>query len=58
MAFKTRIEPDDLKRFKILYNRMNLTTDEKRYYKGLLKGYEGELQFDLLTESCKVIHSF
>ena len=50
MPFKARVESEDLKRFKILDQRMLLTADEKKYYKALLKGYEGEVQFDSLTE--------
>ncbi|WP_026576567.1 nuclease-related domain-containing protein [Bacillus sp. UNC438CL73TsuS30] len=50
MPFKARIESDDLKRFKILNGRMELTADEKRYLSSLIKGFEGEVKFDLLTE--------
>jgi predicted RNA-binding Zn-ribbon protein involved in translation (DUF1610 family) len=50
MAFKSRSEPLNLKRMKILNNRMDLTDNEKQYYSNLKKGFEGEMNFDLLTE--------
>ncbi|MDR6998241.1 nuclease-related domain-containing protein [Neobacillus niacini] len=50
MPFKARIESDDLKRFKILKERTELTSYEKRYLQSLIKGFEGEVQFDLLVD--------
>ncbi|MDN3018409.1 nuclease-related domain-containing protein [Paenibacillus sp. BSR1-1] len=50
MAFKPRIESKELKILRILNTRMELTADEKKHYFNLKKGYEGEVQFDLLTE--------
>ncbi|MEH7331462.1 nuclease-related domain-containing protein [Neobacillus drentensis] len=50
MAFKSRIESKELKILRILNTRMELTADEKKHYFNLKKGYEGEVQFDLLTE--------
>ncbi|MDR7000684.1 nuclease-related domain-containing protein [Neobacillus niacini] len=40
----------DLIKFEILDFRMDLTIDQKRYFGGLEKGFEGEIQFDLMTE--------
>ncbi|WML48996.1 nuclease-related domain-containing protein [Neobacillus sp. PS3-34] len=50
MPFKSRTEPEKLKILRVLNSRMNLTADEQKYYLNLEKGYEGEVQFDLLTE--------
>jgi hypothetical protein len=50
MAFKDRTESNLLKCLRILNIRMELTEDERRYYLNLKKGYEGEIQFDLITE--------
>lgn len=54
MAYKTRIESKELKILRILNTRMNLQADEKRYYLNLEKGFEGEVEFDLLTEKLSV----
>ncbi|MGG1676898.1 nuclease-related domain-containing protein [Neobacillus sp. NRS-1170] len=50
MAFKPRIEPLELRILRILNTRMELTEEERRNYFNLEKGYQGEVQFDLLTE--------
>lgn len=50
MAYKARSESDELKILRILNTRMDLSAEEKKYYSNLEKGYEGEVQFDLLTE--------
>jgi hypothetical protein len=50
MAFKDRMESDEIKILRILNTRMNLTVDQQKYYFYLVKGFEGEVQFDLLTE--------
>ncbi|WML48568.1 NERD domain-containing protein [Neobacillus sp. PS3-34] len=50
MIFKSRTEPEKLKILRVLNTRMILTPEEKKYYLNLEKGYEGEVQFDLLTE--------
>jgi hypothetical protein len=50
MPFKARTVPGELIILRILNKRMDLTEDEKKYYLYQEKGYEGEVQFDLLTE--------
>jgi hypothetical protein len=50
MPLKPRMESDELKIWRILNTRMDLTEKEKKYYLNKEKGYEGEVQFDLLTE--------
>ncbi|MCM2535789.1 NERD domain-containing protein [Neobacillus pocheonensis] len=50
MPFKARTESIELKILRILDLQMNLTVDEQKYYLNLEKGFEGEVQFDLLTE--------
>jgi hypothetical protein len=47
---KARTESALLKMLRILNTRMDLTIDDQKYYLNLKKGYEGEVQFDLLTE--------
>ncbi|MDR7078978.1 hypothetical protein J2Y03_004035 [Neobacillus niacini] len=60
MPFKARSESLVLKTLRILSKRMKLTADEQRYYLNQEKGYEGEVQFDLLTEklqhSCHILN--
>ncbi|MGG3469710.1 nuclease-related domain-containing protein [Neobacillus pocheonensis] len=53
MVFKPRFESKELKILRILNNRMALTEDEKKHYHNLKKGFEGEVQFDFLTEQLK-----
>lgn len=50
MIVKPRKEPTELSILKLLDARMNLSSEQKRYYFNLKKGYEGELQFDSLVE--------
>ncbi|MEH7503487.1 nuclease-related domain-containing protein [Neobacillus drentensis] len=50
MAYKPRFETGELLILRILDKRMNLTAEEHQYYKNKEKGFEGEFQFDLLTE--------
>ncbi|MEH7334991.1 nuclease-related domain-containing protein [Neobacillus drentensis] len=50
MAFKGRVESDELKSLRILNIRMELSEQEKRHLFNLEKGYDGEVNFDLLTE--------
>src|SRR4051812_33780847 len=50
MAYKPRIEKDELKILRSLNARMDLTEKDKKHYYKLKKGYEGEVMFDLLTE--------
>ena len=50
MAFKERIESDEIKIFRILDNRMTLPSKEKQIYSNLEKGFKGEVMFDQFTE--------
>ena len=50
MVFKPRIEKDELKIWRSLNARMQLTADETNYYLHQEKGFKGELMFDSLTE--------
>ncbi|PGY10020.1 nuclease-related domain-containing protein [Bacillus sp. AFS031507] len=50
MAYKPRVETGELLILRILNKRMNLTTEEQLHYKNKEKGFEGEVEFDLLTE--------
>jgi hypothetical protein len=50
MPYKVRTESALLKSLRILNSRMNLSAEEKKYYLNLEKGYQGEVQFDVLTE--------
>jgi hypothetical protein len=51
MIFKVRSETDLLKILRILNTRKKLSLEVQQYYSNLEKGYEGEVQFDLLTET-------
>lgn len=51
MLYKFRNEPTELLILKSLAIRMNLSEKVKQHYSNLKKGYEGELQFDCLTEN-------
>ncbi|MHC0038270.1 nuclease-related domain-containing protein [Pseudoneobacillus sp. C159] len=53
MAFKERKESNLLKLLRVLNSRMELPEDTKRYYYNLEKGFQGELQFDRLTEKLR-----
>ncbi|PLR74354.1 nuclease-related domain-containing protein [Bacillus sp. UMB0728] len=46
MIVKTRTEPRELRLFRALNSRMDLSTKDETYYSNLEKGYQGELQFD------------
>ena len=48
--YKSRSESFVLRVLRILNKRMNLTEDDQRYYLNQEKGFEGEVQFDVLTE--------
>lgn len=50
MAYKPRFTPPDLLKLRILDVRMKLSSEEHRYYLNKEKGFQGEVQFDLLTE--------
>lgn len=60
MLYKARSESVVLKTLRILNKRMKLTEDEQWYYLNQEKGFEGEVQFDLLTEklqrSCLILN--
>ncbi|MBT2680211.1 NERD domain-containing protein [Bacillus sp. ISL-35] len=60
MAFKERVEPITLSKLKVLNKRLVLSDEEKRYLSNLDKGYQGELQFDAMTEtltsSCLILN--
>lgn len=51
MAYKPRTKSIHLQILSYLFNRMNLSTNDKQYYLNLKKGYEGEIMFDSLTEN-------
>src|SRR5699024_8867121 len=53
MHYKLRTKSSELIKLDILYKRMDLSSDEKRRYTSLKKGFEGEVLFDLLTEKLK-----
>ncbi|MFP5106720.1 nuclease-related domain-containing protein [Neobacillus sp. C211] len=50
MPFKARTVQGKLIILRILNKRIDQTVDEKKYYLYQEKGFEGEVQFDLLTE--------
>lgn len=50
MLYKPRTKPTALKVLEFLNLRMKLTTKDKQHYFSQLKGYEGEVIFDSLTE--------
>lgn len=50
MPYKARIESDEIKIWRSLSTRMNLTDDEQKNFLYLEKGFAGEVQFDLYTE--------
>jgi hypothetical protein len=51
--YKARSESLIVKVLRILNKRMKLTEDDQRYYQNQEKGFQGELQFDVLTEKLK-----
>ncbi|MEH7122040.1 nuclease-related domain-containing protein [Bacillus sp. JJ1773] len=48
MIIKSRTEPEELKLFRYLNVRTNLSEKDQNYYLSLEKGYQGELMFDAL----------
>ncbi|WP_040203944.1 nuclease-related domain-containing protein [Neobacillus jeddahensis] len=48
--FKDRKEPSEAAILRILDKRMQLAEKDKQYYHNLVKGFEGEVMFDSLTE--------
>jgi hypothetical protein len=60
MPYKARGESVVFKTLKILNKRMKLTEDDQRYYLNQEKGFQGEIQFDALTEklqrSCHILN--
>ncbi|MEH7097618.1 nuclease-related domain-containing protein [Neobacillus vireti] len=50
MILKSRTESDELLKMRSLNTRMELTQEEKFHYFTLEKGYEGEVEFDRMTE--------
>ncbi|WP_077620531.1 nuclease-related domain-containing protein [Bacillus sinesaloumensis] len=50
MIYKYRTKSDELIVFEILDKRSDLQGKDKQYFLNLLKGYEGEVLFDSLTE--------
>lgn len=50
MPFKARTESLELKILRLLNTRMELAPDKQKQYVSLEKGFEGEVQFDRLTE--------
>ncbi|WP_188206921.1 NERD domain-containing protein [Alkalibacillus aidingensis] len=50
MIYKKRTQSKELTILKSLDNRMELPTNYKQNFLNLLKGYEGEVKFDSLTE--------
>jgi hypothetical protein len=50
MIYKPRTESNELLMLKFLNSRMTLSERDKQHYLNLKKGFEGEVQFDLLTE--------
>lgn len=53
MAYKERTKSKLLNIYQILSSRMRLASDDYYYYLNLLKGFEGEIRFDELTEKLK-----
>ena len=51
MLLKSRTESHELLIMRSLNTRLELTEKEKFHYLNLEKGYEGEVNFDLLAES-------
>ncbi|WP_205520127.1 nuclease-related domain-containing protein [Virgibacillus doumboii] len=50
MPYKPRTKSTELIILEILNYRMNLASKDRRHYMSLKKGFEGEVQFDSLTE--------
>ncbi|WP_079510241.1 nuclease-related domain-containing protein [Mesobacillus jeotgali] len=60
MAFKERKEPIILSKLRVLNRRLELSEEDKRYLLFLENGYQGELRFDVMTEtltsSCLILN--
>lgn len=50
MSFKSRSESDEIKILRFLNLRMELDEKDKKRFRNLVKGFEGEVMFDALTE--------
>ncbi|WP_066065798.1 nuclease-related domain-containing protein [Neobacillus soli] len=50
MSFKPRFEPSEVTLLRLLNARMELAEKDKQRYQRLVKGFEGEVMFDALTE--------
>ncbi|MFA1822006.1 nuclease-related domain-containing protein [Virgibacillus oceani] len=50
MIYKPRTKPNELITLGLLNKRMDLNSEDKKYYFSLKKGYEGEMLFDTFTE--------
>ncbi|HSU79021.1 MAG TPA: NERD domain-containing protein, partial [Candidatus Angelobacter sp.] len=50
MPYKSRTKSSELLILKSLNTRMNLSVKDKQHCFNLKKGYQGEVEFDLLTE--------
>jgi len=50
MSFKSRSEPVEVIILRLLNARMSLVEKDKQHFYNLVKGYEGEVMFDSLTE--------
>jgi hypothetical protein len=55
ILFKARTVPTLLRILRILNTQLDLSEDEQKYYYNQEKGYEGEVQFDLMTEKLQNI---
>jgi hypothetical protein len=53
MAFKPRVEREEITILRSLNARMELSKEDKWDYFKLTKGFEGEVMFDSLTEKLK-----
>jgi len=51
LPYKSRTESKELQALRYLNTRMNLSSKDKQHYLYLKKGFEGEVMFDLLTET-------
>ncbi|MGG5255147.1 nuclease-related domain-containing protein [Neobacillus sp. SM06] len=56
MAYKLRVEKDEIKIWRFLNARMKLTKDEKQHFLNLEKGFKGELMFDQHTDKLPAGH--
>ncbi len=54
MAYKPRIESNELKILRVLNIRMILSEKDKQQYFTLKKGYEGEVMFDAIDREASM----